>query len=431
MTNRTIVGIFAVLAVANVAQGFQQGLPVATDGAVVSGPIVEGSPGVVTEGSTGIFGGESSGGSFLGDLDLNPLGNYPSRWKIRADYVYFYLQGTNLPPMVTTSPTGTPQATAGVVGAPGTTILASGREDKGYPDGYRFRILYWFDNFESDGIEFSFTGFNGSSKFFNGSSPGDPILARPFVDTATGLQQAQLVAFPGLVAGSLDMDRMQEFYAIDLMGRQNFSYTQSSRADFLFGFRYLRLGDYFSVKEKLIPAGAGTPFADGTVIGVNDNYDCENNFFLAQIGIESTVRRGPFALEFFGRLGMGANYQYFRVQGTTNVFVPDTDPAGVPGGLLANSGNQGSYAQQLKFAVVPELGINLRVQILPSLSVHTGYSFTYLFPTVRPGDVIEKAGINPALLNPTDSFGPRRSVESFGSSNTWLMGISGGFEFRY
>lgn len=422
MTNRTIVGIVAALAVAGQARGYQQQLPVAAETVPVdTGYVVS---------DTGTAAGASSSG-MLGGMDFNPLGNYPSRFKLRADYVYYYVQGTNLPPMATTSPLGTPQAVAGVVGAPGTTVLASGREDKGYPEGYRFRLLYWFDNFESDGIELSFTGFSGESVYYNSASPGSPILARPFFDTNSQTQKAQLVAYPGLTGGSLDMDRMTEYYVVDLMGRQNVGYGPATRADLLFGFRYMRFGDYFRVDERLFPGGAGTPFVEGTAIGLTDAYDCENNFFLGQIGLETIGRWGPFAVEFFGRLGLGANYQYFRVNGTTNVSVPGLDATGAPGGLLTNSQNQGSYAQQLKFAIVPELGLNLRFQVTPSLSMHGGYTFTFLTPTVRPGDVIESAGINPALLNPTDAFGPRRAVESFGSSSSWLMGFSGGVEFRY
>src|SRR5437879_4999432 len=45
------------------------------------------------------------------------------RWWVSADYLFGWVRSSKLPPLVTTSPAGTPQASAGVVGQPGTTVL--------------------------------------------------------------------------------------------------------------------------------------------------------------------------------------------------------------------------------------------------------------------------------------------------------------------
>ena len=47
----------------------------------------------------------------------------PDRFWVGMDYLAWSVKGDRLPPLVTTSPAGTPLAQAGVLGPPGTTVL--------------------------------------------------------------------------------------------------------------------------------------------------------------------------------------------------------------------------------------------------------------------------------------------------------------------
>src|SRR5262249_32043541 len=47
----------------------------------------------------------------------------PGQWWVRGEYLQWWLQGAHLPPLVTASPPGTPITSAGILGAPGTTVL--------------------------------------------------------------------------------------------------------------------------------------------------------------------------------------------------------------------------------------------------------------------------------------------------------------------
>lgn len=62
---------------------------------------------------------DDSGCSYCGV----PLCSPPGRFWIRADWLMWWTNGEHLPPLVTSSPQGTPQGQAGVLGQPGTTIL--------------------------------------------------------------------------------------------------------------------------------------------------------------------------------------------------------------------------------------------------------------------------------------------------------------------
>src|SRR5262249_50837045 len=43
-----------------------------------------------------------------------------------AEYLLWWMKGDSLPPLITSSPAGTPQSQAGVLGAPGTAVLFGG-----------------------------------------------------------------------------------------------------------------------------------------------------------------------------------------------------------------------------------------------------------------------------------------------------------------
>ena len=44
-------------------------------------------------------------------------------WRVRGEYLLWWSNGNPLPPLVTTSPAGTPRPSAGVLGQPGTEIV--------------------------------------------------------------------------------------------------------------------------------------------------------------------------------------------------------------------------------------------------------------------------------------------------------------------
>ena len=117
---------------------------------------------------------------------------------LRADYLMWWTNGTRLPPLVTTSPQGTPVAQAGVLARSNRSLRQPNdrqRRPRGRPhhDGdvagqlpqleCRVRLLPY--------------SANENYNYDSGFSTGDPILARPFFNVQTNAQASQLVAYPG------------------------------------------------------------------------------------------------------------------------------------------------------------------------------------------------------------------------------------------
>src|SRR5262245_33785998 len=71
-----------------------------------------------------------------------------------VEYLLWWQRGLRLPPLVTTSPVGTPREQAGVLGQPGTRILfGNSREDDNPLSGARFTLGYWLNCEHTVGIE--------------------------------------------------------------------------------------------------------------------------------------------------------------------------------------------------------------------------------------------------------------------------------------
>jgi hypothetical protein len=127
-----------------------------------------------------------------------------------AEYLLWWTKGSHLPPLLTTSPAGTPIETAGILGEPGTTVLfGNERVNTDARSGGRFTVGAWLNEGHTTGIEGRFFFLEDQTTRFAASSDGSVILARPFIDfdpTSPFFGQGNtiLVGFPGLVQGSFE-----------------------------------------------------------------------------------------------------------------------------------------------------------------------------------------------------------------------------------
>jgi len=170
-----------------------------------------------------------------------------------VDYVFWWTSGTRTPPLVTISPTGTAQNQAGVLGPPTTSVVFG---DEKYFDskrnGGRFRLTRWLDCQQTAGLEFTyFGGGSAGDGDLRMDSSGNPILARPFFNTLTGLEDSQLIAFPGLVSGNIEINSHSEFHSSSVLAKLNSCRNCQSRIDWLLGYRYFKYGEAMGFNEQV------------------------------------------------------------------------------------------------------------------------------------------------------------------------------------
>ena len=351
----------------------------------------------------------------------------PARFYGNAEYLHWWFDGMGTPPLVTTSPVGTAQDQAGVLGEPGTTILFGGSDlDGDAVSGGRFSLGMWLDPCQRQGLEFSYFTLGTQTASFGASNADYAILARPFYNTVDGQQDARLIAFDSLVSGSLLTTASTNFEGGEFLFRQAVQRDCWAEIDLLFGYRWLQLEDGLLIEEltqSLDPASAGTSFA------LYDRFDTRNSFHGGELGM--SLRRQVahcWSLEILAKLAIGNVNSEATVDGQTITIAP-TGTTVRQGGLLAQPTNIGVYERD-KLATATEVGVKLKRALGRKTNLTVGYTFLYLSDVLRAGDQIDPS-INTSQLPPGPLTGAAFPEFSFQSSGFWAQGLSIGLEGRF
>ena len=88
-------------------------------------------------------------------------------------------------------------------------------------NGGRVTAGWWWDPNHCHAFEGDVWGLDVNDDDFRAVSPGSPILARPYFDLLGGTEGAELVAFPGIVRGSVAVDTDTTVWGAGLRKRWN------------------------------------------------------------------------------------------------------------------------------------------------------------------------------------------------------------------
>jgi hypothetical protein len=367
-----------------------------------------------------------------------------------AELLYWRTGGMHIPALVTTSPAGTPQVDAGVLGEPGTTILL-GEDDilASGLKGLRLRAGVWLDMENRYGVQGEAFAFDTSNFDFQASNDttGVAIIARPFFNInprnpitdaldPPAREDSQLICYPRSIDGAVTVNAASELRSASLAFRtllaceafrDNRGTPSYSRVDFLAGYRYLQLKDRLTINDNFGSLDPDIPIE----YQIMDQFSTNNEFQGLDLGIVWQGGWKKWSLECMLRTAMGNTRQTVNIQGNTVITDGGTSPVSTVGGLLALPSNIGSYGQD-QFALIPELGINLGYQVLPHLRLMAGYTFLYWGPVVRAGNQID-LDVNPDQLAPPISplVGALRPEFAFQQENYWAQGLTFGLEGRW
>jgi hypothetical protein len=343
-------------------------------------------------------------------------------------------QGQQLPPLVTTGP----PASFGIVGAPGTVVLfGNDTLDSQGQSGGRFTVGFRCDPckpwaFETTGF---FLGPRGRD--FTATSDMTPLLARPFFNLNFGREDSEATAFPGLATGGISISTTNQLWGLEENLRFPCCCGCWYDVDFLVGARYLDLSENLQILESLrvLQDVPNTPAVRGSQVLVFDSFATRNQFAGAQLGTDVGLHKGPCSLDLQLKVALGDVHEVVTINGAQAI----TPPTGggttlFRGGLLALPSNIGRFSQD-RFAVVPELGINVGYQITGRLRLFVGYDLLYASNVVRPGDQIDRVldvtqipNANLAGARPT---GLGRPAVLFRENDFWAQGFNCGLEWRY
>jgi Putative beta barrel porin-7 (BBP7) len=343
-----------------------------------------------------------------------------------VDYLAWSVKGDRPPPLVTTSPAGTPLLQAGVIGAPATTVLfGDSSVNGGWRSGGRLQAGYWFDSTRKRGIEVSFFDLQNTSTGFAANSGTNAILAQPFFDAVANQQSSALVAFPGLVSGAIAVNESSRLLGAGALYRQEIATWGGQRISALIGYRYLHSSDNLS-----IPVNVNSLFGGVGLFAVSDidAFGARSDFHGVDLGLTGEWKRGPWTLEWRGKVALGANINSAAINGMTAITFGGVTTTS-PGGLLALSSNSGNFSQT-RFSVVPEITLKAGYQVAPQWRIVAGYDALYWTDVQRAGGLIDTV-INPNLVPPGAPGGPQRPMPVFNTSPLWAQGFNVGVRYDY
>lgn len=371
-------------------------------------------------------------------LIANPV-PYRGRMFFRGEYLGWMLDPMNTPALVTTSPAGTPQAQAGVLGNPTTTTLFGGEINDQFRSGFRVQGGWYVDPSRYWGIGGDYYQLFNGGDTFAASTADNAILARPFYDIVAGRERANLVSFPAVADGDLAIDtetKLRSFGlhiqadALNAPGAQSqiaSDCAREPRLDWILGYRNVRLEDRIAFTENIVSL---LPAPNNGTLNLNESFKTENTFQGIEIGAIREVPFGRFWFETVTKVALGTNAQKVIINGST-VLTEAGVPATYPGGLLTQRSNIGTFERD-QFCLVPELGATLGFHVTPRFSVNVGYSFVYISNVVRAGDQIDRdlnPGLIPIEVNPLT--GPLRPQFLFRQGDFFAHGVTAGADLRF
>jgi hypothetical protein len=346
--------------------------------------------------------------------------------------------GQQVPPLVTTSPAGTPAATAGVLDQGATITFGGQRIEDGFQPGVRVTSGVWLDPMHEVAIGGRIFFLGRDEVEFNASSPtGQPIIARPFIDFNTGTEDAFLIAFDDgtLVnprTGSINVSVTNDLWGGDAFSSLLLTKGCGYRIDLQAGYQFYRIDEGVAIRSSSIRGDLAPPFniPAGAMIDIQDIFDTQNEFHGGALGAVTEFQQGAFSAKFLGRVAVGNMEQTLRIMGETTITNPPPagggappPPVTIPGGLLAQPSNIGTYTRD-RTVVSPEATITLGYNVNQNITFTLGYSFIYWTNVAQAGPHINRN----VDLTQVNAVPPPPGVMG---TDFWVMGMNGGFEWRY
>jgi hypothetical protein len=309
--------------------------------------------------------------------------------------------------------------------------------DTGMRNGGRFRFGGWLDSDCTLGLEASyfFITPKESSQTLTGTGPGAFFGPANYLLFPTGT-----VNTPG--AGSFNtflvensspgssaintLTLRSDLYGFEANGILKLINCPRFELKLLGGFRNVNFDESLAFSASFTGAGlfvAGTNGAGFNGAGlpgtVAASYSDQSHFYGGNLGTTGEVRWGGFFLNATGKVALGT-MQESHTQSLLST-APSIDGIGFGGVFLSTPGPFAStqHYSVNRFAVIPEVNVNVGYQLARWCRAYVGYNFLYVSDVLRPGLQVSSAPLltNPPALQEHTSF--------------WAQGANFGLEFRF
>lgn len=345
---------------------------------------------------------------------------------IRGEYLNWDMSGADIPALVSTSTAGVLREDAGLLGNASTTVLLGDRPlTDGEQSGGRGTLGFWIDDCHQLGLEYTFTGLGKLSESFAATTDQFPILARPFFNVDSGVEDARLLGFPGELSGQIQVDYSTEYQAHDLILLHPLTENQRTHIFLVGGYRSADLDDELSIRDSSLSLSGVT---SGTMIATSERFQSTNEFQGFEIGLLTKTQ-----LSCRWRLDVDAKVAFGETDHVTRTFAQSvtTNSAGqsasANNGLLIQQSNLGTFAFDSE-SVMHDFSVTLRRHLRWGVSCSLGYSIHRWTNVARAGGQVDRF-INPTQIPPGTLSGDARPSRRDATDDFIAQGITAGFEW--
>jgi hypothetical protein len=345
------------------------------------------------------------------------------------EFLMWWRQGQDVPALLTTSPSGTSFENTGILGNAGTQVLY-GHETHGEEAhaGGRLTLGKWLDSCQILGMGTRLYALGEGTSNYQTTSNDIPLLARPFRNVTTNLQDSDVLAYPGVSTATVSISNASRLGGGDVYFRRLFYTDACRRIDLVAGYQFSRINQDLTFRSSRISVDPAGSIPVDTVVDVEDLFATKNEFHAGEIGLLAEYDRGFLTWSLLAKVGLGRMRQRVSIDGETSVTVPGQSAVVTDQGLLALDTNIGEYSQSV-FAVSPEVALTAAYHLNHAVDLTVGYSFIYWNRVAQPSAQIDTA-LNTTQIAGTLA-GEARPAFEFQDSGYFVQGLNFGISWVY
>ena len=359
---------------------------------------------------------------------LQPFTRPPS-WG-QVDFLLMWRRPPALPPLVTTSPPGTPLSQAGQLNQPTTTTLLGGRSQVSGPSaGGRIDFGYWLNTCPQVGIGGRFLALGDSSLGYSADSTTTPILTRPFLNVTDGQTAAMdtlIVSFPDEATGEIAVQGTSTLIIAEAYLRRAGNHNAGTPGDLVGGYQFSRIDGSLKISSHSTALSTSQLRVPGTTLELLDSITTQNEFHGGQLGVLNDWNYGCFTIFGSFQLGLGNMRQRAVLAGQT--VINDSANSIIDAqGLLTRSTNIETHERNV-ITVIPQISLRGTYAVSHRVDVTIGYSLIFFPHVLQPTEQLDPdLAVN--LADP--ALGEQRPQFTFQSRDYWAQGLTFGLRWNY
>lgn len=344
-----------------------------------------------------------------------------------AEAITWSTNAPSVAPLITTSRSGTAQSDAGVLGVSTTRTVFGGDLFDDSRLGGRYTGAIVIDGDSRWVLEAVYTMIGEDELFVRTDASDFDIVARPFYNAETSMEDARLVVYPGVADGRIDLSGETSFNTFQLALRRCLGEVLGASTDLTIGYRKAQLDDtlqVFDVTNSLSGATAGSRFE------VRDSFRADNQFDGVDLGLVMRWCKTPkLTIDLLTKVALGNSESVVRIDGRTITRPSGGTRSGAPGGLLAQTTNIGRYRDS-DFGAIFELGATMTYQFRSNVRGVVGYTLLNWNDISRVADQLDTA-VNPTQFPPGPLVGDPRPRFRFDNSDFTAHGLRVGLQIEF